>query len=84
MDSTACRAHRHADEGRRAAEAGDWAGAGPAFVRAATDGSAEGAELVARLTVELVPPADGGSAEAGSPAGQRTYGTCGTDSPATP
>lgn len=92
------------DEGRRAAEAGDWVGAGHAFVRAAMEGSAEGAELAARVTVELEPLADGGSAEAaallagiyleyfdasalpgavrharaaaeaGLPAGQRTYG----------
>ncbi|MEV5146164.1 hypothetical protein AB0L14_17425 [Streptomyces sp. NPDC052727] len=92
------------DEGIRAAEAGDWVGAGHAFVRAAMEGSAEGAELAARVTVELVPLADGGSAEAaallagiyleyfdesalpmavryaraaaeaGLPAGQRTYG----------
>ncbi|MEV5173725.1 tetratricopeptide repeat protein [Streptomyces flaveolus] len=92
------------DEGRRAAEAGDWVGAGHAFVRAAMEGSAEGAELAVRATVELVPLADGGSAEAaallagiyleyfdesalpmavryaraaaeaGLPAGQRTYG----------
>ncbi|KOG67218.1 hypothetical protein ADK77_16850 [Streptomyces antibioticus] len=92
------------DEGRRAAEAGDWVGAGHVFVRAAMEGSAEGAELAARVTVELEPLADGGSAEAaallagiyleyfdesalpravryaraaaeaGLPAGQRTYG----------
>ncbi|MFD0268549.1 tetratricopeptide repeat protein [Streptomyces sp. NPDC127106] len=94
----------HLDEGRCAAEAGDWVAAGHAFVRAAMEGSEEGAELAARVTVELVPLADGGSAEAaallagiyleyfdesalplavryariaaeaGSPAGQRTYG----------
>ncbi|MFE5406193.1 tetratricopeptide repeat protein [Streptomyces sp. NPDC056580] len=92
------------DEGRRAAEAGDWVAAGHAFVRAAMEGSAEDAELATRVTVELVPLADGGSAEAaallagiyleyfnesalpvaaryaraaaeaGLPAGQRTYG----------
>ncbi|MFD8260176.1 tetratricopeptide repeat protein [Streptomyces griseoluteus] len=92
------------DEGRRAAEAGDWVAAGHVFVRAAMEGSTEGAELVAQVTVELVSLADGGSAEAaallagiylehfdesalpmaeryarvaaeaGIPAGQRTYG----------
>ncbi|MFF3054888.1 tetratricopeptide repeat protein [Streptomyces sp. NPDC057909] len=92
------------DEGRRAAEAGDWVAAGHAFVRAAMEGNTEGAELAVRVTVELVPLADGGSAEAaallagiyleyfdesalpmavryaraaaeaGLPAGQRTYG----------
>ncbi|MEV5800509.1 tetratricopeptide repeat protein [Streptomyces collinus] len=94
----------HLDEGRRAAEAGDWVAAGHAFVRAAMEGSAQGAELATRVTVELVPLADSGSveaaallagiyleyfhesalpmavryaraaAEAGHPAGQRTYG----------
>ncbi|MFG2250206.1 tetratricopeptide repeat protein [Spirillospora sp. NPDC048823] len=94
----------HLDDGRKAAEAGDWVAAGHAFVRAAMEGSAEGAELAARVTAELVPLADGGSAEAaallagiyleyfdesalpaaaayarvaaeaGLPAGQRTYG----------
>ncbi|MFF4759607.1 tetratricopeptide repeat protein [Streptomyces sp. NPDC001292] len=54
----------HMDEGRRAAEVGDWVAAGHAFVRAAMEGSAEGAELATRVTVELVPLADGGSAEA--------------------
>ncbi|PJE96728.1 sel1 repeat family protein [Streptomyces carminius] len=92
------------EEGRRAAAAGDWLAAGHAFVRAAAEGSAEGAELAARATAGLVPLADGGSAEAaallagiylehfdesalpmavryaraaaeaGLPAGQRTYG----------
>lgn len=38
--------------------------AGHAFVRAAMEGSAEGAELATRVTVELAPLADGGSAEA--------------------
>lgn len=52
------------DEGLRAAEAGDWVAAGHAFVRAAMEGSTEGAELAVRVTVELVPLADGGSAEA--------------------
>ncbi|MGW4872432.1 hypothetical protein [Streptomyces chartreusis] len=54
----------HVDEGRRAAEVGDWVAAGHAFVRAAMDGSAEGAELATQVTVELVPLADGGSVEA--------------------
>ncbi|MFE2557173.1 tetratricopeptide repeat protein [Streptomyces sp. NPDC059352] len=54
----------HLDEGRRAAEAGDWVAAGHAFVRAAMEGSAEGAELATLVTVDLVPLADGGSAEA--------------------
>ncbi|MFI1105861.1 tetratricopeptide repeat protein [Streptomyces melanogenes] len=54
----------HLDEGRRAAEAGDWVGAGHAFVRSAMEGRTEGAELAARVTVELIPLADGGSAEA--------------------
>jgi TPR repeat protein len=92
------------EEGRRAAEVGDWVAAGHAFVRAAMEGSAEGARSATRVTVELVPLADGGSAEAaallagiyleyctesalpmavryaraaaeaGLPAGQRTYG----------
>ncbi|MGW0285347.1 tetratricopeptide repeat protein [Streptomyces sp. NPDC003236] len=52
------------DEGRRAAEVGDWVAAGHAFVRAAMEGSAEGAKLAVRVTVELVPLADEGSAEA--------------------
>jgi TPR repeat protein len=94
----------HLEEGLRAAEAGDWTAAGHAFVRAAMEGSAEGAELATRVTVELEPLAEGGSAEAatllagiyleyfdesalplavrharaaaeaGLPAGQRTYG----------
>ncbi|MBJ6636837.1 sel1 repeat family protein [Streptomyces sp. DHE7-1] len=54
----------HLDAGRRVAEVGDWVAAGHAFVRAAMEGSAEGAELATRVTVELVPLADGGSAEA--------------------
>ncbi|MET9672431.1 tetratricopeptide repeat protein [Streptomyces sp. NPDC006482] len=54
----------HLDEGRRAAEAGDWVAAGHAFVRAAMEGSAEGAELATQVTVGLVPLADAGSAEA--------------------
>jgi uncharacterized protein len=92
------------DEGRRAAAAGDWPAAGHAFVRAAMEGSAEGAELAVQASAGLVPLADGGSAEAaallagiyleyfdetalpmavrharaaaeaGLPAGQRTYG----------
>ncbi|MFC4857292.1 tetratricopeptide repeat protein [Actinophytocola glycyrrhizae] len=52
------------NEGRRAAQAGEWIAAGHAFVRAAVAGSAEGAELAVEVTVELVPLADGGSAEA--------------------
>lgn len=52
------------DAGRRAAEAGDWVAAGHAFVRAAAEGSREGAELAGRVAGELVPLADGGSAEA--------------------
>ncbi|MGW6394250.1 tetratricopeptide repeat protein [Streptomyces sp. NPDC055103] len=94
----------HLDEGRKAAEAGEWVAAGHAFVRAAMEGSAEGAELATQVTVGLVPLADAGSAEAaallagiyleyfdesalpdavryaraaaeaGHPAGQRTYG----------
>ncbi|MGW1006605.1 hypothetical protein [Streptomyces sp. NPDC002520] len=52
------------DEGRRAAEAGDWLAAGHAFVRAAMEGSTEDVALAVRVTVELVPLADGGSAEA--------------------
>ncbi|MFE5792092.1 tetratricopeptide repeat protein [Streptomyces sp. NPDC056503] len=93
----------HVEAGRRAA-AGDWTAAGHAFVRAAMDGSEEGAELAVGITGELVPLADAGSAdaaallagilleyadesalprvvayarasaEAGHPAGQRTYG----------
>ncbi|MFC9705926.1 tetratricopeptide repeat protein [Streptomyces sp. NPDC056943] len=54
----------HLDEGRKAAEAGDWVAAGHAFVRAAMEGSAEGAELATQVTVGLVPEADAGSAEA--------------------
>ncbi|MFI6421306.1 tetratricopeptide repeat protein [Streptomyces sp. NPDC050842] len=54
----------HLDEGRKAAEAGEWVAAGHAFVRAAMDGSAEGAELATQVTVGLVPLADAGSAEA--------------------
>ncbi|MGX1887605.1 hypothetical protein [Streptomyces sp. NPDC055287] len=50
--------------GRRAAEAGDWVAAGHAFVRAAMEGSAEGAELATQVAVELVPLAYGGAMEA--------------------
>ncbi|WP_189947600.1 tetratricopeptide repeat protein [Streptomyces roseolus] len=92
------------DVGRNAAAAGDWTAAGHAFVRAAMDGSEEGAELAMGVTGELARLADAGSAdaaallagilleyadesalpaavararaaaEAGHPAGQRTYG----------
>ncbi|MDB1086447.1 tetratricopeptide repeat protein [Streptomyces sp. ACA25] len=54
----------HLDEGRRAAEAGDWVAAGHAFLRAAAEGSAESGESAARVVAELEPLADGGSAEA--------------------
>lgn len=51
-------------DGREAARTGDWIAAGHAFVRAAMAGSAQGAELAVEVTAELVPLADGGSAEA--------------------
>ncbi|MCD0445782.1 sel1 repeat family protein [Glycomyces sp. A-F 0318] len=54
----------HLDEGRRAAAAGDWLAAGHAFVRAAAEGGTEGAELAVHAAAELVPLAEGGSAEA--------------------
>ncbi|WNI23499.1 tetratricopeptide repeat protein [Streptomyces sp. ITFR-16] len=54
----------HLDEGRRAAKDEDWVAAGNAFVQAAKQGSAEGARLATQVTVELLPLADGGSADA--------------------
>ncbi|MFD0075528.1 tetratricopeptide repeat protein [Streptomyces sp. NPDC127166] len=54
----------HVETGRRAADTGDWTAAGHAFVRAAMDGSAEGAELAVGITDRLVPLADAGSADA--------------------